>query len=720
MTALLLLAFMVAVRAVSASQSFVIAPPPSWVKVVAMPQSDDPGSATETVYILLDHQIRVSDSTVERYQRRIRKVCSAAALSEAAQIEIEFEPSYQQLTIHYVHILRGAQTIDVLRPHDIKVIQQEDELDQQVYNGRLSALIVLNDVRVGDVLDYAYTINGDNPVLAGRYVATFWLAATEPVKKLRWRLIWPNQRTIHYRAHGAEWPPVIRRFDAESEYLWERDNVAAVPGEDDAPSWHEPLPCIRLSEFATWRDVVNWALPLYKLKNTPAPALARQIGQWRTQLSGNEERLLAALQFVQDGVRYTGIEMGPYSHLPNQPSLVFERRFGDCKDKSLLLTTILNALNIEAFPALVNTDAQQTVAEFQPSPYAFDHVIVQAKLDGHTYWLDPTITLQRGSLRARYNPGYRRALIIRDGNGDLAEIPESNPVEATTVVKEVYTVEAHQQSALFDVTTTYRATDADAMRYELARTSLPELGRMYVNYYADKDPNIEQLATPSTRDDPNANEIVITEKYRIPQFWHQRKRDFYAHRIREEMTKPNITRRTAPLAISHPVSIAQSIEVHLPELLSIPKDSTVISDDFIRCEFRVQMTGNTVKLDYSYRSLADEVPASRVASHLAVLERARNLLSYSIEPASDSRGNGNAAGGMTGLAVLSLVFGLVLTFGAIKGVKSLRLRKRRQEFKDKFEVAPGTTPEAAIPLSHESEMPLRVGSLRCACGEPYY
>jgi transglutaminase-like putative cysteine protease len=101
---------------------------------------------------------------------------------------------------------------------------------------------------------------------------------------------------------------------------------------------------------------------------------------------------------VQDEVRYLGIELGTYSHTPTGPSKVFERRFGDCKDKTLLLATVLNELGIDARPALVNTDARRALDGWQPSPYAFDHVIVRAELGGKTYWLDPTTPYQRGTL----------------------------------------------------------------------------------------------------------------------------------------------------------------------------------------------------------------------------------------------------------------------------------------------------------------------------------
>ncbi|HEY9231681.1 MAG TPA: DUF3857 domain-containing protein, partial [Blastocatellia bacterium] len=709
--AMLVAIFIFASHAAAANRSFTIAPPPSWVEQVALPAGDADDAATKAAYLLLDHQVHVSGGAVERYERRAKKVFTAAALSDAAQIELEFEPSYQQLTIHHVRIQRGRQAIDALKPGDIKIINQEDELDQQLYNGRRSALIVLDDVRQGDVIDYAYTITGSNPVLAGRYADTYVLADGLPAARLRWRLLYPAQRKIGYKTRGVELTPAIRQLGSETECQWQRDRVAAAEYEDAAPSWYEPLPSVQLSEFATWGEVVAWALPLYKVKDAPSAALSRQIEQWRTQLASDEERLLAALCFVQDDVRYTGIEMGPYSHMPNQPSVVFGRRFGDCKDKSLLLATILSALGIEAAPALTNTDAQHTIAEYQPSPYAFNHVIVRAVLDGRTYWLDPTITLQRGSLKARYNPGYKRALVIRDGSGDLDDIPPPADDEPTTFIKEVYTVVPHQPWALLTVTTTYRATDADAMRYRLARTSLAELGRFYLNYYAGTDVNIEQLSPPQADDDQHANQVVITEHYRIPDFL-SHDRQLGAYRIDEEFGKPSIARRAAPLAVSHPVNIVQSIEVDAAEPFDIASDSRVISDGFIRYEFRVQAQGGTLRLTYSYKSLADHVPASEVARHLGVMESVRNTLGYTIGTnastwtmASSPRRSKIAwVDLLIGLFGVGFILGLVFYLRRNRRVPSLRSSERHKEFKAKLRVDAGGSPEVAIPLAHEGEL----------------
>src|SRR5207248_3294814 len=93
-------------------------------------------------------------------------------------------------------------------------------------------------------------------------------------------------------------------------------------------------------------------------------------------------RALPALRFVQDDVRYLGIEIGPSSHRPHPPAAVLDQRFGDCKDKSLLLVTLLRALGVEAWPVLLHTSLGRALDEWLPTAVAFNHVVVLARVGG--------------------------------------------------------------------------------------------------------------------------------------------------------------------------------------------------------------------------------------------------------------------------------------------------------------------------------------------------
>ena len=702
-----------------AKPRWVIKPPPTWVEpaktgVASSKLSSDAQSGIQ--YLLSDHQFRITSSGAQRYFRRLRKVLSAAGLESVSQIKIDFEPTYQELVIHHVHIIRGGVTVDVLRPGDIKIIQQETELSERLYNGTLSAVFFLNDVRSGDTIDCAYSVNGDNPVMGGRFTDTFLLSSSQPIQELRFRLLWPAGRKLHFRTQNVEIQPSVRSLQNEIEYKWERSNVAPFEFEDETPSWFDPAPRVYLSDFDTWDDVARWAAPLYKIKQPVGAVLSKQIERWRTELPRQEERVLAATHFVQDEVRYLGIELGSYSHLPRDPSSVFQKRFGDCKDKSLLLSTMLNLLGVEAHPALVNTDAQPSADELLPSPSAFDHVIVQATLDGKTYWIDPTLSFQRGGLSQHTNPPYRRALVLRDGSRALEEIPESPSDLPLTSVKDLFTVVDYKRSVSYSVVTTYRGAAANRVRSNLAEQSISELSRNCLSYYSDTYANIEADGPADVQDDSTNNIIVMTERYRIPDLWSEESRTFSSDRIIQELSKRDITRRTMPLSVPYPVNISQNIEIRMPETIAAKSKSGSLKDEAVRFDYEYEQSGSTIKLNYSLRTMADHIPTGNVAQHLEMLDRIRAAAGYKVSTRSIGEPSDALVGGIAlaggGVVLLALFMGKI--------VKRVSKLKRLQGFKRKKTIRVGAGAEEAITVTSELEIGRHLGRFKCPCGSPYY
>lgn len=656
-----------------AGPDFKVQPPPAWVRQVAPPADAGTRAPEDGLRCMLDdRQVRVTAKGSESFYHYVQQVTTSAAVEQVSQLRFDFEPSYQTLVIHHINVVRSGQTVNALRPSEIKVVQREEELDERLFNGTLSAVVFLNDVRPGDVIDYAYSVNGDNPVLAGHFADAFHLAHSDTCALLRVRLLWPSARRLFVRSQPIDLRPSVTQGPDETEYVWERPDAPGVEYEDSTPAWHDPTPSVQLSEFETWADVARWAAPLYA-PGELSPALRAQIDEWRG-LPGAEERVLAARRFVQDEVRYLGIELGTYSHTPTRPSKVFERRFGDCKDKTLLLATMLNELGVRAHPALVNTDERRTLDRWHPSPYAFDHVIVRAELDGKTYWIDPTVSYQRGTLANAATPDYERALVIEPETRSLTEIPFTNPPGPTYSVRELYEVKSFDAPVSLTVTTLYRGAEADSARYRLSGQAPEDLGKEYLNFYAERMPSIRQEGPPRVSDDERANVVTVVERYTIPDFWKDSRHDFPALYFGDVLTRPDVSRRTSPLSVTFPYHAEQLTEIRLPHRQWVWTGERTAEDEALRFTARVERDGSVVRVRYTLLTKRDAVPVESVEQHLATLDKALGMSSYELEqgPPFEPEDILSAA-----LAVLS-VFALVVGGGLAALYAWLRRRRRER------------------------------------------
>ena len=701
-------------EAVDAKPSFAVKPAPTWIKAAEV-NTTSASSGHPSSILLDDQEIRLSSGTVDRFYRHVERADTTAGLERVSQLRFDFEPAYQTLAIHFVRLIRGNQTIQALNPSEIKVIQKEEELDEQLYNGTLEAVAFLNDVRVGDIVDYAYTVTGDNPVFGGRFADRFYLADSRPLQSMRLRILSPSSRALHIGNRGTDLQPRVISLNNETEYLWEQSNVPAVDLEDSTPPWFDRVPFVVASEFPDWHAVVQWALPLYHVDEPLTGEVRAKSDGWSNQFPRPEQRMVAALRFVQQDIRYLGIELGSYSHQPNPPSRIVARRFGDCKDKSLLLSTILNHMGIDSAVALVNTSARHAVEGLQPSPQDFNHVIVQARTGGKTYWLDPTFDSQRGNIDQYYELPYERALVLRPDISGLDTIPTPKIDSPTTAVSEHYVIKDPDGPVSLTVSSTYRAGDADEMRYKLSQQSPAEMGKDFLNYYAQTNPSIKLDGLPQIQDDADSDTIVITEKYVIESFWKDQYHYFSGSLVYSQLTKPGISKRATPLGISYPTFIQQTITVDLPVPYDLSPHSNVIADDAFRFEYSYQRSASTVTLSYSLRTLSDHVPVGKVPGYLARVDQIRDTTGLQLPRSSATLVR--ATRGQAGFNRLA-VFGLLSTGAVLIALLVIRAHRQRAQNQSAFSTKPtlGAAPETAIRCKQLSDIEDFTRKFRCGCG----
>ena len=616
--------------------AYLMGPQPAWVAKLPIPASDElPGRQVNLgeYFNLIDEQINVSRE--ETFAHFAKIILNETGVQNGTQLKINFDPSYQKLTLHFIRVIRGTNVLDRLEPQKIKVIQQEENLERHIYNGALSILLLLEDVRVGDQIEYAYTIQGANPIFGGRFATTVETQWQVPMQRQVLRILWPKERKIAVDLHGQVQEPNVREAGALVQRTWTFDRVPPVQMEEQVPVWFNPFARIQFSEYGSWEEVANWALGIYRIPQSFSPEMSEKIRQWKLEPTP-EKSLLDALQFVQDEVRYMGLEFGPFSHQPNDPSVVFARRFGDCKDKTLLLCAMLNAMDIEACPALVNTFTRQTINEQLPSPVAFDHVVVRAKLGGRTWWLDPTQSHQRGPLSARFFPNFGMCLLVKPGTTALTPIDTGRAGWPKLTMNERYSFDGYDQPVTLQVITIAEGVTADALRHVFATVSRETLEKQYLNYYAGEYAHIEGAKPLEMVDDTTKNVVQTVETYRIRDVWsptEDKRRlqcSFYARPIGELLKKPATMVRKMPLGIGYPLHQFHEIELELPRAWSASNELRVVEGDFSRLRWQVIHNGKNIRLTYDYETLADSVPVEKVPAYLNTQQQMRALLNYSI------------------------------------------------------------------------------------------
>ena len=490
---------------------------PAWVIPTAIPE---PGQAEPMLIRLADTQYYVDRAPIV-YVRRAMTINDAASLSRAGQVSIPFVPQYHKLKVHAVRVLRGGETLDRTASSSVRFLQRETGLEQGIYSGEVTASILVNDLRVGDTLEYAYSLYGQNPVFGDKFIATASWDQGYPAALRRVVLTHPAGRHIAWRLIGdrkdAPLTPAESVREGMRRLVFEERSIAKVLLEPMTPTEHVAFRRLQFSEFAGWSDVVGWADELFQ-SNGNLGEDGRAMVETLRQKATEEDRVVAALEFVQSQIRYFSVSMGESSHRPTQPEVVLKRRYGDCKDKSLLLVTLLQALGIPAKPVLVDLGRLRGLDSELPSPELFNHAIVQATVGGQVFYLDPTALGQHGRLRrmGQIHEG-AQVLVVSPQARELSIVASPDVKELVrSVVSETATIHKFNADGELKSKQTWHGVVAERLRVMQERLPREQLLKSIADAMESRYPGAKLVGEPDIQDDRVNNALSIAATYRCP------------------------------------------------------------------------------------------------------------------------------------------------------------------------------------------------------------
>lgn len=555
---------------------------PGWIKPVDPKASSGSKQGQNTEYALIDNQILADPGNFQRYYAQSSYLHTSQAVAEASEIQIMFNPEYQQLQIHDVSVIRNGRKLGRFDSRAVRLLQREEDLQRGIYDGVVTANITVADTRVGDRLDFSYTISGRNPVYGSKIFGAYPIGWAVDVGQVQLRVVADKQIKIRYQVHNIDLKVRKRKLGGFREYVWKADSVPATKDEEDNPVSRIIYPWVEYTEYEDWREVEQWARSLYEKSNVKSDEIDEISSTLLQDDASNSGYTKNALFYVQNEIRYLGLELGENSHLPRSPAEVLKNRYGDCKDKTNLLVSLLEAYGIESYPTLVSTQLREGIKDLLPSPNAFDHVIVKAVVDNKTVWIDPTKTFQQGSLATLGFTPYGTGLVIgqefKDPIEDITPLPgQMGKIE----MLEHFIVTDINKPAALKVETTYSGEMADQQRYVFSSNPPDKIEEYYLNFYAKTYIKITSAEKLKSTDDKANNTFTITENYVIDDLFSQSdgifSMDIYSSLIGENLVNPKTVKRRTALRIGDPKYIRHKVIVDFEPDVNLVVDGTPLA-----------------------------------------------------------------------------------------------------------------------------------------------
>ena len=187
-------------------------------------------------------------------------------------------------------------------------------------------------------------------------------------------------------------------------YKWTLKEVKPVKLEANSPGFLYIIPHINIyikdytvnNQKVTVLGDINNLFDYYKgftknLNQTEDPALKAITLKITENLTTDDEKIKSIFYWVKDNIKYIAFEYGYEGFIPREASLICERKFGDCKDMSSIITAMAKYANVKnVYIAWIGTrDIPYSYNEL-PTPAVDNHMIALYKKGDEYIFLDAT------------------------------------------------------------------------------------------------------------------------------------------------------------------------------------------------------------------------------------------------------------------------------------------------------------------------------------------
>lgn len=536
------------------------------------PTSEDYPDAD--VLILFNHFSHdVLPSGRSRYTtHQVVKILNERGIQKYGDIAIPYQPNTQNIGVNIARTI-GVDGSEHIPPDEaFNDVTPPGLLSYNLYSDMMWRVISMVGLSPGVCIEYQVTledkleqVTGNKTWITGGYN----FQSSEVTLGTVFALRLPQDYPIQWKTDNFAIEPEVT-YDANGivSYIWRKGEVPALKLEERMPHINDIAMRLRYSSIASWHDVYKWYKDLAKGRYVPDEHIQHAVEQLIENLKSDNDIIRDIYHFVSKRIRYVGIELGQSAYQPSAATEVLQKQYGDCKDKTTLLISMLDLVGIKAYPVMVSTAPYERVNRTLPSLSQFNHMIAAIPMDKKKYiWMDPTSnTCSYGDLPYR-NQG-RVGFLIGDTDGTFVDIPVF-PAESNKLVSKTelwLNSDGRTRGEIhLHLTGQYnlnsRWTYKQIAPPELKNTLAAELNPLFPNVVID-DATISDL---SDSDLPFEMSIDFHIAKYLRKLDDQALLQMPIDEFSDYAEIVGASERLYPLDLYYPMQIEKSIQIHLPD-----------------------------------------------------------------------------------------------------------------------------------------------------------
>lgn len=426
---------------------------PQWMHAVANAPLPEHDEKTDAVLLYSEQNVTVeSTDKIKIQMREVYKILRPGGRG-LGTVVVSFHPLLK------IDSLKGWCIPAQGKDYEVKEKDAIETSLTEIAGGELYSDVKLKVLRIpaadpGNIVGYEYEVE-ERPI----FLQNVWdLQGASPARERHYSLQLPP--SWEYRAAWLNYPEVKPTQSGNNHWDWSVSDVKGIRGEADMPPvegvagqmivYLSPPGGAGTRSIATWNEMGQWYAALTAGRRQASPEIVKEVSTLTASANTPVEKMQALARFMQHDIRYVAIYLGIGGLQPHPAAEVFQHRYGDCKDKATLMSSMLQEIGVSSYYVVINHE-HGAITQDMPAHNAFDHVILAIKIPdgvsspllistlhhpklGNLLFFDPTNEMTPlgqigGYLQANYG------LLVTPEGGELVQLPQEssamNSIERT-------------------------------------------------------------------------------------------------------------------------------------------------------------------------------------------------------------------------------------------------------------------------------------------------
>ena len=369
-------------------------------KVVASAKNVTAKEYPNSNSVVLDNKIicNINDKGLgTQFEDQFIKILTQQGVEYNKVQSYQYSLPYQKVEIIKAEIIkRNGQIVPIDIKKQSHVIIDPNQINDNIINPQNKQLdLNIPNLQISDIIRIVIETEYLKKMINNMWFDEFLVQSTQPIVHKEISITIPKSLPLKNITIQDKLKNTIKFSKNQNKdsfvYNWKLNNVPRYFPENNMPQF-KGIPLLLVSTVPNWQYISKWNWNMSKPHIYAVNiALKNKVTELIKNKKTDLEKIKALYYYVSDNIRYlqTNIKKNePFDYVQNA-SYIFDSKTGICRNKALLLISMLRLAGFKSFPTLVSVGMQLNK---KVPMVSFNHAIVAVELKPDVFTLiDPTI-----------------------------------------------------------------------------------------------------------------------------------------------------------------------------------------------------------------------------------------------------------------------------------------------------------------------------------------